>query len=55
MKFSKQINTYFSAHLPGDGDLIIIFKSQWTMFLVRIIKCDRHSCLIHSSLPIFIN
>ena len=42
-------------HLPGDGDLIIVFIAQGRLFLVSVIKCDGDGCLGHSSLTILVH
>ena len=42
-------------NLSSDSDLIIMFISQWRLFLVSVVKCDGDSCLGHTSLTILVH
>ena len=43
------------THLSRDSDFIKSFVTQWTLFLVRVIKSNSDSCFSYTSLPTLVN
>ena len=43
------------THLSRDSDFIKSFVTQWTLFLVRVIKSNSYSCFSYTSLPTLVH
>lgn len=43
------------THLSRDSDFIKSFVTQWTLFLVQVIKSNSDSCFSYTSLPTLVN